>query len=577
MTTHPSPRSLRFSRRGRVGQSGPSRRWVRWMCCAALATVVAVAPLPARAQDPAPSPDSAFVPAGYVNVFRDEMDGRALDTSKWWTRYIYEDGKLATLNDERQLYGEDGNHVLTGGALHLTARLAPDLKPPRWRYTSGMIRSKPTFKYGYFEARVKVPAGRGCWPGFWLNADADEDGKAEWPPEIDILEFVNNGGNDRPNMMHMGVVVSRHKNPTPNPWGGEILAKHDLVTPRGKLGGAIYHAPFEFPDEFHIIGGLWDTDDTVSIFVDGELMVKFAYRWLHTDGRPAPYAHVLLNLAIGGSWAGQNGIDDDAFPQAFEIDYVRVYQKAAQGMMGRSTIGHDLLQAAPVEAREGPTPYPDKDDTSAWPGTGPIRVFPWMVENRAFFWTQRDKSRDAVVFAGDSLVGNWKGLKDAFPGRKVGNRGIGGDVSRGLLFRFQEDVLDLEPAAIVLLVGTNDLSAHADVEGVIENLGAMVEQAKRKDPGMKVILNTVPPRAAANAPAQPGAVAALNARMAAFAADRENVILVDLHAALAGADGAPDSAFFQKDLLHLGPKGYAKWAELLQAALPEGAGMKRGE
>src|SRR5690606_33526042 len=124
-------------------------------------------------------------------------------------------------------------------------------------------------------------------------------------------------GNDRADMLHMGVVVRKHKNDGPNPWGGEILEKHERVKPRGKLGGGIFHASFQFPDDFHVIGGLWDTDDTVSIFVDGQLLVKFKYRWVHQDGSPTPPAHVLRNLAVGGSWAGQNGVDDSKFPQAF--------------------------------------------------------------------------------------------------------------------------------------------------------------------------------------------------------------------------------------------------------------------
>src|SRR5690606_13250209 len=82
--------------------------------------------------------DSPFVPEGYEKVFADEMNGPRLDTSKWWTRYIYEDGKLDTLNDERQLFREDGNHVMTGETLALTAHYDADLKPPRFIYRSGM-------------------------------------------------------------------------------------------------------------------------------------------------------------------------------------------------------------------------------------------------------------------------------------------------------------------------------------------------------------------------------------------------------------------------------------------------------
>src|SRR2546428_9430004 len=88
------------------------------------------------------------------------------------------------------------------------------------------------------------------------------------------------------------------------------------------------------------------------------------------------------------------------------------------------------LDAAPLSAAAGgPTPFPDPKNEAAWPGKGPIRVFGWMTDNRKWFWSQREKDQGAVVFAGDSLTGNWnaKLMAQSFPGLKVANRGIGGD------------------------------------------------------------------------------------------------------------------------------------------------------
>ena len=65
----------------------------------------------------------------------------------------------------------------------------------------------------------------------------------------------------------------------------------------------------------------------------------------------------------------------------------------------------------PLFAADGPTPYPDAKNEAAWPGRGPIRVHPWMVDNRKYFRTQREKDQGAVVFVGDSLTGNWKSLR----------------------------------------------------------------------------------------------------------------------------------------------------------------------
>lgn len=282
--------------------------------------------------------DSPYVPAGYVKVFADEMTSPTLDTSKWWTRYIYEGGMLDTLNDERQYFRENDNHVMTGDTLDLTARKKPT-DNPRFQYESGMVRSKPTFKYGYFEARIKMPPGVGVWPAFWLNSDSDAQGKTGWPPELDILEFAYNGKEDKANMIHV-TVQAKPKKDQPDPWEKKVLRRAD------DFKGSYYHAPFNFPDDYHVFGALWKSDDTIEVFVDGKSLVTFHYKWVYGDGREAPNAHVLLNLSVGGQWAGRHGIDDSAFPQAMSIDYVRVYQKSGEEQVGQSTIGRDLIKPA---------------------------------------------------------------------------------------------------------------------------------------------------------------------------------------------------------------------------------------
>src|SRR5438876_9093674 len=112
--------------------------------------------------------------------------------------------------------------------------------------------------------------------------------------------------------------------------------------------------------------------------------------------------------------------------------------------------------AAPATSSSGPTPFPK--DAKDWPGQGAIRVFPYMNDNRKSFWAKRAARQGSVVFAGDSLVGNWRTLSQDLPGIPIANVGVGGEPTRGLLFRFNEDVLALHPKAIVLLTGSNDLS-----------------------------------------------------------------------------------------------------------------------
>lgn len=224
-----------------------------------------------------------------------------------------------------------------------------------------------------------------------------------------------------------------------------------------------------------------------------------------------------------------------------------------------------ILGSVVASSLAQPTPYPPADDSSAWPGQGPIRVFPWMTENRNYFWTRRDKDQGKVVFVGDSLVGNWKAndISTMLGGIPVANRGIGGDVTRGVLFRIKEDVLDLNPSAVVICIGTNDLSARAEASGIADNMGQILAKIRAHNEKLPVLLCLLPPRASEAAPVAEGAVAELNERLKTIAAEYDNVKVIDLYAALANPDGSPNPEYFGKDLLHIGARGQEKWASLL--------------
>lgn len=227
------------------------------------------------------------------------------------------------------------------------------------------------------------------------------------------------------------------------------------------------------------------------------------------------------------------------------------------------------LVTLPAADPQGPTPYPDQKNDAAWPGTGPIRCFDWMVHNRKSFWDRRAKDRGAaVVLVGDSLTGGWdnKVLAATFPGMAIANRGIGGDVTRGLLFRFSEDVLDLEPKAMVLCIGSNDLSCHASTAGIASNIATLIDQARARFPTLPIILCTVPPRDNPKAPTKPGAHADLNQRIAALATAK-NVTLLDLFPLLSDADGKPLPDCFAADRIHLISPGYQRWADALKPLL----------
>lgn len=225
---------------------------------------------------------------------------------QFYTRYVYDHGTQDTLNDEWEHYRDNDNHVFGGHVLKLTARIVDGMKTGG--IESGMLRSKWTGEYGYFECSMKVPPGRGMWPTFWLSA---QDGK--WPPEIDVMEIVNNGSDTTKNSFH-------------NLHGGKQDPPSDIATVLDKNGS--YHPPFDYADGFHTFGALW-TPDTVTHYVDGVQIAKRRMKWRHSDGSEAGPAHVLVNLAVGGAWPGPPQTQEQ-FPAVLAIKYIHVWQKAGE-------------------------------------------------------------------------------------------------------------------------------------------------------------------------------------------------------------------------------------------------------
>lgn len=216
---------------------------------------------------------------------------------------------------------------------------------------------------------------------------------------------------------------------------------------------------------------------------------------------------------------------------------------------------------AAVTIVTGPTPFPENDQD--WPGKGVIRKFGFMVGERKAFWEHRQKDQEAVVFVGDSLTGGWKSLARDFPKLKVANRGLGGDVSRGLLFRFQEDVLDLNPKAVVICIGNNDLTAMGRPADMLSNLADTLAMAENVRPGMPVVLCSIPSSANPKAPVKANDRKAMNEGIRKMALEHKNTRFCDLFTAAAEADGSPKPEYFAADKLHLSDAGHARWAELL--------------
>lgn len=240
-------------------------------------------------------------------VWSDEFDGSRLDESKW--SYQIGDGceqadnACGWGNNEMQYYRKE-NAVVAGGVLTITAKHEHFHNS---EFTSARLRTKglAKWKYGRFEIRAKVPAGRGTWPAIWMLPERKTYSNQLWPDngEIDIMEHV---GYD-PEVIHASTHSQRHN------WmiGTQKTQK---IKVEGSTGG------------FHVYSLDW-SEDKIVMAVDGK-----SYFELRNDGdgwKSWPFDqefHLLLNLAVGGVWGGAQGVDWNAFPQEFVIDYVRVYR-----------------------------------------------------------------------------------------------------------------------------------------------------------------------------------------------------------------------------------------------------------
>jgi lysophospholipase L1-like esterase len=228
-----------------------------------------------------------------------------------------------------------------------------------------------------------------------------------------------------------------------------------------------------------------------------------------------------------------------------------------------------LLACAVGTSAESQVPdrfaIPATDD--GLPGAGPIRRYDWFQalwrERRSEWAPRAEYDRHAVVFLGDSITQGWGGgLGAAFPGVKVANRGISGDTTRGILLRLQEDVLSLDPLAVVLLAGTNDLEEGATPEVIAGNLELILSALERHNARLPIVLCQVFP-SSSNEKRPADRIKALNALYLAAAKRHPQVTYLETWPLFAGPDGDATLAEFP-DLLHPNEAGYAKWAAALR-------------
>ena len=207
-----------------------------------------------------------------------------------------------------------------------------------------------------------------------------------------------------------------------------------------------------------------------------------------------------------------------------------------------------------------------------WPGLGRYRA-----ENAALAPAGAEEQR--VVFYGDSITDAWGRRPDTgdfFPGKPYVNRGISGQTTPQMVVRFRQDVINLRPAAVVILAGTNDVAGNTGPmtpEMTEDNFRSMVDLAKAN--GIRVIVASITP--AADYPwkkglAPAGKIKALNNWLQGYCVNH-SVTYLDYYSAMVDEDGGmrPGISF---DGVHPNGKGYAIMAPLAQAAIDKTLGGK---
>ena len=238
---------------------------------------------------------------GYQLVWSDEFSSSTIDASKW----VYQEAPAGWVNHELQTYVKEkspnGAKIAecNNGTLKIHCFKEGD------KIYSGRLYGNRNvgFKYGYIEASIKLPKGKGTWPAWWMMPVSN----SKWPAcgEIDIMEEVGVDANKVSSSIHCQAY--NHPNKTQK--------THEMYCEGAEEG-------------FHVYALEW-TENYIRTYVDGKVQLYFENdRQGNNDTWPFNKAfYPILNIAWGGDWGGYKGVDETALPVTMEVDYVRVWQK----------------------------------------------------------------------------------------------------------------------------------------------------------------------------------------------------------------------------------------------------------
>ena len=237
----------------------------------------------------------------YQLVWHDEFTSRTISSSRW----SYQTADAGWVNHELQTYvsGKSPKGTKVAESSDGTLKIHTFREGDKVYSARLYGRKSVGFKYGYIEARIKLPKGKGTWPAWWMMPVAG----GGWPGcgEIDIMEEVGVDANDVSSSIH----CAAYNHPS------NTQKTHHLYCVGAEEG-------------FHVYALEW-TEDYIRTYVDGQEQLFFENDHLgNNDTWPFNKAfYPILNVAWGGDWGGYKGVDESALPLTMEVDYVRVWQK----------------------------------------------------------------------------------------------------------------------------------------------------------------------------------------------------------------------------------------------------------
>ncbi len=290
------------------------------------------APAPASIGGQAPTPGSAAVPqttpvasspptaaaptpmplgqtGKWKLTFDDEFNGNQLNTTKWVAAYPW-GSSACTLSDMTpKMAATPQNVIVSGGTLKLRALdQSVNCDGHTYPYSSGMVTTAKydnepggtgayrfLQEYGYYEVRMRIPAGKGLWTAVALFPPGEQ-----WPPEIDLMEIRG----EFPNRAEPAFHFLDQKG-------------------RDQAAGTPWISPVSFAAGWHTFAVDWEPN-AIRWFIDG---VARGDAFTYPQYIPHTPMYLMLALDVGGTWNGDPNASTH-LPADLEFDYVRVWQHA---------------------------------------------------------------------------------------------------------------------------------------------------------------------------------------------------------------------------------------------------------